>query len=93
MNEFNSTKNTIDKVNILSHSLDAVGRGFSKLLWLLIHSQKIIVLVLLYSAANLLAYYALARVEASVYTVLLQVLLPVEGWEHLFLVVVNSNLK
>lgn len=45
------------------------------MLWLLIHSQKIIVLVLLYSAANLLAYYALARVEASVYTVLLQVLL------------------
>mmetsp|Transcript_10140 Transcript_10140/g.15165 ORF Transcript_10140/g.15165 Transcript_10140/m.15165 type:complete len:388 (+) Transcript_10140:68-1231(+) len=51
---------------------DAVGKGFAKLLWLVLHAQKIIVLVLLYSAGNLLAYYALARIEASVYTVLLQ---------------------
>eukprot|EP01038_Epipyxis_sp_PR26KG_P011301 gene11301-15161_t len=51
---------------------DAVGSGFYKLLWLLIHSRKIILLVVLYSVGNLLAYYSLARVDAAVYTVLLQ---------------------
>lgn len=51
---------------------DAVGTGFSKLIWLLINAKRIIVLVVLYSIANLLTYYALARVEASVYSVLLQ---------------------
>ena len=53
--------------------LDAVGVGFAKLSWLVLNSKRIIVLVLLYSLANLLTYYALARVEASVYSVLLQV--------------------
>lgn len=53
---------------------DAVGNGAGKLLWLASHSEKIIVLVVLYSIANMLSYYALARVDASVYTVLLQVL-------------------
>jgi len=51
---------------------DAVGSGFGKLLWLTIHSRKIIVLVILYSIANILSYFALARVDASAYTVLLQ---------------------
>ncbi len=51
---------------------DAVGRGFSKLWWLAVNSKKVIVLVILYSTANILAYYALERVEASVYTVTLQ---------------------
>ena len=43
------------------------------MLWLALNSKKIIVLVILYSIANILSYYALARVDASVYTVLLQV--------------------
>lgn len=51
---------------------DAVGSGASKLFWLLVNAQKIIVLVILYSVANITSYYALARVDASVYTVLLQ---------------------
>ena len=51
---------------------DAVGSGASKLVWLLVNAQKIIVLVILYSVANITSYYALARVDASVYTVLLQ---------------------
>lgn len=51
---------------------DAQGSGFGKLGWLLIHARKIIVLVILYSVANITSYYALARVDASVYTVLLQ---------------------
>jgi len=51
---------------------DAAGSGFSKLLWLTMHSKQIIVLVILYSIANIMSYYALARVDASVYTVLLQ---------------------
>ena len=52
---------------------DAQGIGFGKLLWLIRHSFKVIVLVILYALSNLLAYYALARVDASAYTVLLQV--------------------
>lgn len=51
---------------------DAVGSGVSKLFWLLVNAQKIVVLVILYSVANITSYYALARVDASVYTVLLQ---------------------
>jgi solute carrier family 35 (UDP-sugar transporter), member A1/2/3 len=51
---------------------DSQGKGSSKLLWLIINGKKVIVLVLLYSIANLLSYYALARVDASVYSVLLQ---------------------
>lgn len=51
---------------------DAAGSGLSKLLWLALHSKQIIVLVILYSIANIMSYYALARVDASVYTVLLQ---------------------
>ena len=38
---------------------DAVGRGLSKLWWLTVNSKKVIVLVILYSTANILAYYAL----------------------------------
>jgi len=53
--------------------LDAQGVGYRKLLWLTWNSQKIILLVFLYALSNLLAYYALARVDASAYTVLLQV--------------------
>ncbi len=52
---------------------DVVGNGFSKLWYLIINAKNILVLVFLYGFANLLSYYALARVEASVYTVLLQV--------------------
>jgi hypothetical protein len=53
--------------------VDAVGSGTSKMLWLLLNSTKIILLVVSYAVANILAYYALARVDAAVYTVLLQV--------------------
>lgn len=53
--------------------VDAVGSGFAKLFWLAWNCKKIIVLVFLYSIANILAYEALSRVDASVYTVLLQV--------------------
>ncbi len=51
---------------------DAIGSGFNKLLWLVVNSKKIIILVILYTIANILSYYALARVEAATYTVLLQ---------------------
>lgn len=53
--------------------LDAQGSGILKLAWLIRHSSKVIVLVILYALSNLLSYYALARVDASAYTVLLQV--------------------
>lgn len=53
--------------------LDAQGKGPRKLLWLIINARKIVVLVFLYALSNLLSYYALARVDASAYTVLLQV--------------------
>lgn len=52
---------------------DSAPHPFSRLLALLMSAQKVIVLVILYSVANLLSYYALARVDAAVYTVLLQV--------------------
>lgn len=48
-------------------------KGMSRLIWLARHSKQVVVLVLLYSIANLLAYYALARVAASVYSVTNQV--------------------
>ena len=51
---------------------DAVGTGLSKLVWLVLNSRKIILVVTLYAINNILAYYALARVEASVYSVILQ---------------------
>ena len=51
---------------------DAQGKGSGKLLWLMIHGKKVIILVVLYSIANCMSYYALARVDASVYSVLLQ---------------------
>ena len=50
-------------------SSELLGSGWVKLLWLTVHSKKIIVLVVLYSLGNVLSYYALARIEASVYTV------------------------
>ncbi len=44
-----------------------------RLLLLLFSVDKVIILVILYSFANILSYYALARVDAAVYTVLSQV--------------------
>lgn len=52
---------------------DAQGSGLAKLFWLVRNCSKIILLVILYAMSNLLSYYALARVDASAYTVLLQV--------------------
>lgn len=49
-----------------------LGHGPMKLLGLIQHSQPIIVLVVLYSVSNVISYFALGRVEASVYTVLSQ---------------------
>jgi UDP-sugar transporter A1/2/3 len=46
--------------------------GYKRLIWLSFNSKKVIVLVLLYTTSNMLTYYALARVEAAVYTVLQQ---------------------
>lgn len=43
-------------------------------MWLLFNAKKVVVLVVLYSCANLLSYFALARVDASIYTVLTQVI-------------------
>lgn len=49
-----------------------IGNGWRKLIWLIAHSQSVVVLVVLYSIANVMSYYALGKVEASVYTVLNQ---------------------
>ena len=35
---------------------DSTGKGLSKLLWLLVHSRKILILVFLYGLCNILAY-------------------------------------
>lgn len=49
-----------------------IGTGWRKLFWLITHSQSVVVLVVLYSIGNVMSYYALGKVEASVYTVLSQ---------------------
>lgn len=56
-----------------SSESDSAGRGLSKLLWLLQNSRNVIVLVILYAAANILSYFALARLDAALYAVLAQV--------------------
>lgn len=45
---------------------------FARLFYLLLAADKVLILVFVYSFANVLSYYALARVDAAVYTVLLQ---------------------
>ena len=56
-----------------SDELDSImGTGSRKLLWLITHSRSIIILVILYSTANIMSYFALSKVEAAVYTVLSQ---------------------
>lgn len=48
-------------------------QGCSRLWFLALNSQKVVALVFMYSTMNVLTYYALARVNASIYTVLNQV--------------------
>ncbi len=63
----------ISLLNILLCLTDAPGRGLSKLWWLAVKSQKILVLVFMYTIMNLLSYFVLDRIDASVYAVLGQV--------------------
>lgn len=53
---------------------DAQGTGARKLTWLLSfgNAKKTIILVVLYGLANLLTYFSLTYIEASLYSVLLQ---------------------
>jgi UDP-sugar transporter A1/2/3 len=44
-------------------------KGFRRFIYLMFRSNKIIVLVILYGIGNLLSYFILSRVDASVYTV------------------------
>lgn len=64
-----SENNTINNPNVNTSSTT---HGLMRLFWLLIHAEKIIILVILYSVANILSYFALARVDAALYTVVLQ---------------------
>eukprot|EP01041_Mallomonas_annulata_P003277 gene3277-6487_t len=48
---------------------DAVGNGVSKLIWLVMNSRKVLVLVIMYSITNRLEYFAIARVDASIFSV------------------------
>lgn len=69
-------------------------KGFTVLLNLLLYSKKIIILVVLYSVCNLLAYYAIARCEAAAYAVLLQLkILTTAGFSVLILGKEVSALK
>lgn len=49
-----------------------IKNGIYRLIHLLQTGKSVLVLVVLYSAANILSYYALARVDAAVYAVLAQ---------------------
>lgn len=51
---------------------DSWGARMLRLQALIFNSHRVIVLAGLYMTGNILAYYALARVEASTYTVFLQ---------------------
>ena len=53
-------------------SKSPLGQGWNKLVWLALHSQGIIVLVVLYSFANILQFFALSKIEASLFSVLTQ---------------------
>lgn len=65
---------------------DALGVGLHKILWLILNARKVIILVVLYSVGNILSYYALARVDASAYTVCLQLkALTTAGFAVIFL--------
>lgn len=62
------------------------GVGLSKLYWLAMNSSQIILLVVMYSIANLLAYASLSRIDAGVYTVLQQLkIFTTAGFSVLFL--------
>jgi hypothetical protein len=50
--------------------------GLRRLFYLLIKSEKMIVLVILYCINNILSYVALGKVDAALYTVLSQVRVP-----------------
>lgn len=66
--------------------IDPGKQGLWRLLSLLVNAQKIVILVILYSIANVLSYSALARVDAALYTVLLQLkILTTAAFSVLFL--------
>lgn len=65
------TSNLSKQQQLLTSTYD-IRAGFRRLGTLTVNSKHVIVLVILYSITNIASYYALARVEAAVYTVLLQ---------------------
>jgi hypothetical protein len=66
-----------------TENTDSSERGLCKLLSLLRDGKHVLVLVVLYSAANLLSYYALARVDAAIYVVMAQVgIMHITGFLH-----------
>lgn len=70
---------------------DSQGQGLGKLVWCIANASKIIVLVILYSMSNILSYYALARVEAAAYTVMLQ--LKIFSTAAFAVVLLNRNIS
>lgn len=62
------------------------GAGIGKLFWLAMNSSQIVLLVVMYSFANILAYASLSRIDAGVYTVLQQLkIFTTAGFSVLFL--------
>lgn len=73
---------------------DAQGAGMGRLVWLLWNGKKVVFLVLGYVLSNVLAYVALQRVDASVYTVLGQLkLFTTAAFSMCFLQTVLSGAK
>jgi Nucleotide-sugar transporter len=54
---------------------DAVGKGISKLTWLVKHSGKMFVLAAIYGAMNILSFVALQYIGAGEFTICAQVVL------------------
>jgi solute carrier family 35 (UDP-sugar transporter), member A1/2/3 len=52
---------------------DSQGKGFEKLIWLALNSQKMLVLAAIYAAMNILSFVALQYIGAGEFTICAQV--------------------
>ena len=62
-----------------SSESDAQGQGLRKILWLIWNGKKMVIVVVGYVVSNVLSYVALQRIDASVYTVLGQLVSLIDG--------------
>lgn len=77
-----------------SSNSDAQGQGVSKLIWLVKHSGKMLILAGIYAAMNILSFVALQYIGAGEFTICAQLkILTTAGCSVLFLHTTLSNTK